>query len=108
MTGRIEFPPAFERLVAVMNAQVMHSASPDDEMVGTLVARLSPSDRDSCRVFLDAFFRNEPHDGNARRLLDRAGFDFHLRKGEALTLLTTLRDLLRPKPLFPFNRYSWT
>lgn len=94
MKERIEFPPAYERLVAVMNSQVMHSASSDDDLVGTLVSRLSPSDRDSCRVFLDAFFRNEPHDGNARRLLDRAGFDFHLRKGDALKFLTTLRGLL--------------
>ena len=94
MTGRIEFPPAFERLVAVMNAQVMYSASSDDDLVGNLVARLSPSDRASCRVFLDAFFLSQPHDGNARRLLDRAGFDFHLRKGDALKFLTTLRDLL--------------
>lgn len=86
----------------------MHSASPDYDLIGSLVARPSPSDRDSCRVFLDAFFRNEPHHGNARRLLDRAGFDFHLRKGDALTLLTTLGDHRWPKPLFPFNRYSWT
>lgn len=94
MKERIEFPPAFERLVAVMNAQVMHSASSDDDLVGTLVSRLAPADRDSCRAFLDAFFLSQPHDGNARRLLDRAGFDLHLRKTEALTLLTTLRDRL--------------
>lgn len=94
MKGRIEFPPAFERLMVVMNSLIMHSASSDEDLIGNLVARLSPSDRDSCRVFLDAFFRNEPHDGNARRLLDRAGFDFHLRKGEALSLLTTLRHRL--------------
>lgn len=94
MKERIEFLPAFERLVAVMNAQIMHSASPDEDLVGTLVALLSPADRASCRVFLYTFFRHEPHDGNARRLLDRAGFDFHLRKGDALKFLTTLRELL--------------